>query len=122
MQHGLDMVLQSQVSSTAVQCFLCLWHVAKHALQVLRREYAKGVDVVYESVGGDMFKTAVDALAMRGRLLVIGMMSQYGDGWPVDNHPGLPEKLLKKSASLIGALVLWLCFSVACYLYECLPF
>lgn len=72
-------------------------------LQVLRKEYRKGVDVVYESVGGGMFKVAVDALAQRGRLLVIGMMSQYGKGWPLDDHPGLPEKLLKKSASLIGA-------------------
>jgi NADPH-dependent curcumin reductase CurA len=77
---------------------------ARRVVQVLKTEYKKGVDVIYESVGGDMFKTAVDALAMRGRLLVIGMMSQYGDGWPVDDHPGLPEKLLKKSASLIGEL------------------
>ena len=60
---------------------------------------------MYESVGGQMFKAAVDALAFKGRLVIIGMMSQYGDGWPVDAHPGLPEKLLKKSASMIGASV-----------------
>lgn len=57
---------------------------------------------MYEGVGGEMFKVAVNALAQRGRLLVIGMMSQYAKGWPLDDHPGLPEKLLKKSASLIG--------------------
>jgi NADPH-dependent curcumin reductase CurA len=73
---------------------------------VLKKEYRSGVDVVYESVGGEMFKTAVDALAFKGRLVIIGMMSQYGDGWPIDSHPGLPEKLLKKSASLIGACLL----------------
>ena len=56
-----------------------------------------------------MFKAAVDALAFKGRLVIIGMMSQYGDGWPVDAHPGLPEKLLKKSASMIGA-----CFCLLC--------
>ena len=61
--------------------------------------------MVYESVGGQMFKAAVDALAFKGRLVVIGMMSQYGDGWPVDAHPGLPEKLLKKSAALIGTVL-----------------
>lgn len=69
---------------------------------MLKTEYPKGVDVIYESVGGDMFKAAVDALAFKGRLMIIGMMSQYGDGWKVDSHPGLPEKLLKKSATLLG--------------------
>lgn len=42
---------------------------------------AQGVDIVYESVGGDMFKTCLGALAKNGRLVVIGMMSQYGSGW-----------------------------------------
>lgn len=61
------------------------------------------MDLVYEAVGGDMFKVAVDAVATKGRVLVIGMMSQYGAGWPTAQHPGLPEKLLKKSATLQGA-------------------
>ena len=47
---------------------------------MLKREYPKGVDVVYESVGGDMFATAVDALAPRGRLVIIGMMASYQVG------------------------------------------
>uniref|UniRef100_A0A7R9V375 Enoyl reductase (ER) domain-containing protein n=1 Tax=Chlamydomonas euryale TaxID=1486919 RepID=A0A7R9V375_9CHLO len=42
---------------------------------VLRREYPRGVDVVYEGVGGSMFDAALSGLADRGRLLVIGMMS-----------------------------------------------
>ena len=58
--------------------------------------------MVYESVGGEMFGIAVNALANKGRLIVIGMMSQYADGWQVATHPGLPEKLLKKSASVSG--------------------
>eukprot|EP00892_Ulva_mutabilis_P010540 jgi/Ulvmu1/7859/UM004_0090.1 len=70
--------------------------------KVLQTEYSEGVHVVYEGVGGEMFKVAVGALAQRGRLLIIGMMSQYGKGWPLEDHPGLPEQLLKKSASLIG--------------------
>jgi NADPH-dependent curcumin reductase CurA len=41
---------------------------------VLRAEYPRGVDVVYEGVGGAMFEAAVENLADRGRLLVIGMM------------------------------------------------
>ncbi len=45
---------------------------------MLKREYPKGVDLVYESVGGDMFETCLNALAVGGRLVVIGMMSQVG--------------------------------------------
>jgi len=74
--------------------------------QVLKSEYKAGVDLVYESVGGDMFNTALNALAYKGRLVVIGMMSQYTSGkdggWAVLSHPGLPEKLLNKSATVTG--------------------
>ena len=37
----------------------------------------QGVDLVYESVGGEMFAAALDALAPSGKIIVIGMMSQY---------------------------------------------
>jgi len=74
--------------------------------EVLKAEYPKGVDVVYESVGGEMFQNAVNSLAPKGRLVIIGMMSQYtenADGsWALKSHKGLPEKLLAKSASLTG--------------------
>ena len=42
---------------------------------------AQGIDLIWESVGGDMFTTCTRALAQGGRLIVIGMMSQYSDGW-----------------------------------------
>lgn len=41
----------------------------------------QGIDVIWESVGGDMFRTCTKALGQGGRLIVIGMMSQYADGW-----------------------------------------
>lgn len=43
--------------------------------------FAQGIDLIWESVGGDMFTTCTRALAQGGRLIVIGMMSQYSDGW-----------------------------------------
>lgn len=70
--------------------------------EVLKKEYPGGIDLVAELVGGDMFKVCLNALAPRGRLLVIGAMSQYSAGWQPSTHVGLPEKLLKKSASLVG--------------------
>ncbi|KAB2043300.1 hypothetical protein ES319_D01G006600v1 [Gossypium barbadense] len=42
------------------------------------KEFPKGVDIVYECVGGNMFDLCLDALAIRGRLIVIGMISQAG--------------------------------------------
>ncbi|KAJ1700631.1 hypothetical protein LUZ63_000410 [Rhynchospora breviuscula] len=71
---------------------------------VLKTEYPKGVDIVYESVGGDMFNMCLNALAVHGRLVVIGMMSQYqGEhGWKPLSYPGLCEKILAKSQTVAG--------------------
>lgn len=69
---------------------------------VLKKEFPNGMNIIYESVGGDMFKTCLGALGRQGRLVVIGMMSQYGAGWPQTALKGVPEMLLAKSASLTG--------------------
>ncbi|KAM0060961.1 putative 15-hydroxyprostaglandin dehydrogenase (NAD(+)) [Helianthus debilis subsp. tardiflorus] len=71
---------------------------------VLKKEFPKGVDIVYESVGGDMFDICVNALAVYGRLVIIGMISQYqGEhGWQPRNYKGLCEKLLAKSQTVAG--------------------
>ncbi|KAK9805373.1 hypothetical protein WJX73_007858 [Symbiochloris irregularis] len=69
---------------------------------VLKKEYPKGVDIVWEGVGGAMLETCVRALAIKGRLIVIGMVSQYASGWEVSQLRGLPEQLLGKSASVTG--------------------
>lgn len=44
---------------------------------VLKKEFPKGVDIIYESVGGEFFRTCMQNLAVRGRLIVIGAMSTY---------------------------------------------
>ncbi|MBN3317290.1 PTGR3 reductase, partial [Atractosteus spatula] len=71
---------------------------------VLRRDYAEGLDVVYESVGGEMFDLALNCLATRGRLIIIGFISGYQT--PTGVKPvragTLPVKLLQKSASVRG--------------------
>jgi NADPH-dependent curcumin reductase CurA len=53
-----------------------------------------------------MFDDALAALAPRGQLLIIGMMSQYADGWQPRQYAGIAEKLLWKSASLRGFFLL----------------
>jgi len=77
---------------------------------VLKTEYPKGVDIVYESVGGEMFKTCVKHLAVNGKLVIIGMISGYESGaaWSSNQNPHeisggeLSASLLTKSASVRG--------------------
>ena len=70
--------------------------------QVLKDEYPQGVDLVYESVGRDLFDTAVGALATHGRLLVIGYVSEYVGGVEAVRSPRIYTRLLGKSASVRG--------------------
>lgn len=71
---------------------------------VLRKEFPEGFDIIYESVGGAMFNVCLNAVAIYGRLIVIGMISQYqGEhGWKPSNYPGLCEKILAKSQTVTG--------------------
>lgn len=69
---------------------------------VLRAEYTKGVDIVFDGVGGEMFDTAVSSLAVRGRLLVIGSISEYKTGPQKVNQIRVSYKLINKSASVRG--------------------
>ncbi|CAI9104346.1 OLC1v1002999C3 [Oldenlandia corymbosa var. corymbosa] len=73
---------------------------------VLRKEFPKGLDIIYESVGGEMFNLCLNALAIYGRLLVIGMISQYQgeQGWKPLNYTGLCEKILAKSQTVVCML------------------
>ena len=75
---------------------------AEDVADVLKREYRKGVDVVYESVGRGLFDTALGALAQRGRLLCIGYVSEYVDGVESVERPRIYTQLLGKSASVHG--------------------
>ena len=72
--------------------------------EVLHNEYPQGVDVVYESVGGEMFNTCVNSLAVKGRLIIIGSVSTY-KGTSDTLAPSVPvsvTRLLAKSASIRG--------------------
>mmetsp|Transcript_34504 Transcript_34504/g.55668 ORF Transcript_34504/g.55668 Transcript_34504/m.55668 type:complete len:343 (+) Transcript_34504:49-1077(+) len=80
----------------------------ENLFETLRKEYPDGIDVVYESVGGEVFEAAVNNLAVHGRLIVIGAMSGYQDGSAWGGVTGakpsrpLGTKLLGKSASMRG--------------------
>ena len=59
-------------------------------------------DLVYESVGRRFFDLALRNLAVKGRLLIIGYVSEYVDGLEAATGPRVYADLLQKSASLRG--------------------
>lgn len=69
---------------------------------VLRDEFPQGINVVYESVGGAMYDTALNALATKGRMIAIGAISEYKTGPEMVTRPRVLYTLLGKSASLRG--------------------
>lgn len=73
--------------------------------EVLSSEYEKGIDLVYESVGGPLFDTCVDALARHGRLLSIGYVSEYQDGPASVSRERIYTSLIPKSASIRGVFL-----------------
>ncbi|EGZ04833.1 hypothetical protein PHYSODRAFT_289307 [Phytophthora sojae] len=80
--------------------------------EVLKKEYPSGVDIVFESIGGEMFRAAVDNIAVRGRIIKIGFISRVLETETKDGDDSLKpkpllsweanEKILMKSASIRG--------------------
>lgn len=72
---------------------------------VLQQEYPKGVDLIFDCVGGSVFDTCVDHLAIRGRLVVVGFISEYAKIPQVTPQPRIYHKLFWKAASVRGFLM-----------------
>ncbi|MCL4253640.1 MAG: zinc-binding dehydrogenase [Anaerolineae bacterium] len=69
---------------------------------VLKKEFPKGVDVVFESVGGELFDVCVDNLARFGRLITLGFITEYKEQPDVITGVRIYYKLLGKMASIRG--------------------
>ncbi|XP_054724598.1 prostaglandin reductase 3-like [Uloborus diversus] len=85
--------------------------------EVLENEYKNGVDVIWETIGGKVFEDCFRNIAIKGRLLVVGSISGYKTEDKAASTrldlSTLPEKLLFKSASVQGFLLL--------HYQECFP-
>lgn len=91
---------------------------------VLKAEYPNGVDVVYESVGGDVFEDCVKNVAKRARIIIIGSITGYKTQTAfqraADAAP-LQRTLLARSVSLCGFLLFDFADKFPVYLGEFLP-
>lgn len=71
---------------------------------VLQNEYPNGINLVLEGVGGEIFDASVANLAKRGRIVLIGFVSEYKDDPEIVTAPRLYHHLLWKSATVSGFL------------------
>ena len=73
--------------------------------QVLKQEYPNGVNLVFDCVGREVFDICVDNLAIRGRLVVVGFISEYANNFERVTQPRIYHKLFWKAASVRGFLM-----------------
>ncbi|KAG7394595.1 Prostaglandin reductase 3 [Phytophthora boehmeriae] len=74
---------------------------------VLKKEYPKGINIAFETIGGDMFKTVFDNMAIRGRIIVFGHISEYRGDTPRSPFTvsAMNEVLLMKAITVRGFLL-----------------
>lgn len=73
--------------------------------EVLKSTYPKGIDVAYESIGGDVFHACLNRLAVSGRLVVIGYINSYHSPAGIDRKhrdATMITKLMLKSGTVSG--------------------
>lgn len=73
--------------------------------RVLKQEYPNGINLVLDCVGKEVFDTCVDNLAVRGRLVAIGFISEYAKNPELVTQPRIYHKLFWKAASVRGFLM-----------------
>ncbi|MEH2261277.1 zinc-binding dehydrogenase [Nostoc sp.] len=73
--------------------------------QVLKEEYPSGINLIFDCVGKQVFDTCVENLAVRGRLVVVGFISEYAKSAEQITQPRLYHQLFWKAASVRGFLM-----------------
>lgn len=98
----------SQVKAELLQklgCDRTINYRSENLNQVLRNEYPNGINLVFDCVGKQVFDTCVENLAIRGRLVVVGFISEYGKDLEQVTQPRVYHKLFWKAASVRGFLM-----------------
>jgi NADPH:quinone reductase-like Zn-dependent oxidoreductase len=82
-------------------CDRCINYKVENLAEVLKKEYPKGLNFVYEAVGGDMLQVAVNNLAEFGHLVFIGSVAEDYTKSPQPINVDV-LKLLFRSATVSG--------------------
>lgn len=90
----------------SIGCDEIINYKEKNLSKELSTLHPQGVDVIWETIGGQVFVELIDNLAIHGRILVVGGITGYKEaGFPKVNISDLPSKILMKSISVIGFLL-----------------
>jgi NADPH-dependent curcumin reductase CurA len=83
-------------------CDLIINYQTQNVNEVLKQHYPNGINLVYDTVGGELFDTLVENLANHGRLIVSGYAADMGKvGLPVAvTRPRVYEQIYWKAASI----------------------
>ncbi len=73
--------------------------------QILKQEYPNGINLIFDCVGKEVFDTCVENLAVRGRLLVVGFISEYAKDLEEITQLRIYHQLFWKAASVRGFLM-----------------
>ncbi|WP_298910125.1 zinc-binding dehydrogenase [uncultured Nostoc sp.] len=73
--------------------------------QVLKQEYPNGINLIFDCVGKTVFDTCVENLAVRGRLVVVGFISEYANNVEQITQARIYHQLFWKAASVKGFLM-----------------
>jgi NADPH-dependent curcumin reductase CurA len=85
-----------------LKCDTVIDYRSEDVSKVLSQQYPQGINLVYDTVGGELFDVLVDNLANRGRLVVSGYASDMGKaGLPaLVNRPRVYEQIYWKAADI----------------------
>ncbi|BAY13280.1 zinc-binding dehydrogenase [Calothrix sp. NIES-2098] len=73
--------------------------------QILKQEYPNGINLIFDCVGKQVFDTCVENLAVRGRLVVVGFISEYAKDIEQITQLRIYHQLFWKAASVRGFLM-----------------
>ncbi|MEJ0026365.1 MAG: NADP-dependent oxidoreductase [Rhizomicrobium sp.] len=82
----------------------CINYKTEDVRAALKRECPNGVDIDFENAGGDILDAVMDNLAMKARIVLCGMISQYNADTPPPG-PSLTNVLMKR-ARIEGFIIL----------------
>ncbi len=99
---GLTRTASKVAALRSLGCDRVVDYITENLREVLAREYPRGIDLAWDTVGGEVFDAFVDHLAMRGRLVVSGHTSDFDRPEEPVPQPRIYRKLYWKSASVRG--------------------
>jgi NADPH-dependent curcumin reductase CurA len=88
-----------------LECDRIINHRVETLDTVLQQEYPNGINLVFDCIGKQVFDTCINHLAIRGRLVVVGFISEYANDLEYVTQPRIYQKLFWKSASVRGFLM-----------------